>query len=133
MNWVEVLPLALMSIRSSVIQTVGLTPHELQTGRPFPGPSTRLPCSEPLNREQFHKAYYKNIYSLVLAFSKQIPQRPEGTSDGSDSETDWILLKVIKRKWSEPRWTGPFQIIERTSHAVRLRGKETPGSIGVSV
>ncbi|XP_068998257.1 uncharacterized protein [Embiotoca jacksoni] len=31
--------------------------------------------------------------------------------------------KVIKRKWSEPRWTGPFRVTERTSHAVRLEGK----------
>nr|XP_023686842.1 uncharacterized protein LOC111853780 isoform X2 [Paramormyrops kingsleyae] len=36
---------------------------------------------------------------------------------------EWVLLKVIKRKWSEPRWTGPFQVTERTSHAVRLKGK----------
>ncbi|XP_068999729.1 uncharacterized protein [Embiotoca jacksoni] len=37
--------------------------------------------------------------------------------------TDWVLLRVIKRKWSEPRWTGPFLVTERTSHAVRLEGK----------
>ncbi|XP_072566556.1 uncharacterized protein [Paramormyrops kingsleyae] len=36
---------------------------------------------------------------------------------------EWVFLKVIKRKWSEPRWTGPFQVVERTSHAVRLKGK----------
>ncbi|XP_032405711.1 uncharacterized protein LOC116710661 [Xiphophorus hellerii] len=36
---------------------------------------------------------------------------------------DWVRLKVIKRKWSEPRFTGPYRVVERTSHAVRLQGK----------
>lgn len=35
----------------------------------------------------------------------------------------WVYLKVFKRKWSEPRWTGPHEVVERTSHAVRLRVK----------
>ncbi|KAI4891012.1 hypothetical protein NFI96_006826 [Prochilodus magdalenae] len=35
----------------------------------------------------------------------------------------WLYLRAIKRKWSEPRWTGPFRVTERTSHAVRLQGK----------
>uniref|UniRef100_A0A0F8AMI2 Uncharacterized protein n=1 Tax=Larimichthys crocea TaxID=215358 RepID=A0A0F8AMI2_LARCR len=38
-------------------------------------------------------------------------------------EAEWVLLRVIKRKWSEPRWTSPFQVTERTTHAVRLKGK----------
>ena len=37
--------------------------------------------------------------------------------------TDWVLTKVIKRKWSEPRWTGPYRITERKSHTVRVQGK----------
>ncbi|CAJ1053452.1 uncharacterized protein LOC115060955 isoform X1 [Xyrichtys novacula] len=47
----------------------------------------------------------------------------DGTKDGDLPITDWVLLRVIKRKWSEPRWTGPFQVTERTSHAVRLDRK----------
>ncbi|KAI4883114.1 hypothetical protein NFI96_008949 [Prochilodus magdalenae] len=27
----------------------------------------------------------------------------------------WLYLRAIKRKWSEPRWTGPFRVTERTS------------------
>lgn len=41
----------------------------------------------------------------------------------TDPTVSWVLLKVIKRKWSEPRWTGPYQVVERTSHTVRLKGK----------
>ncbi|KAG7999496.1 hypothetical protein GBF38_000197 [Nibea albiflora] len=43
--------------------------------------------------------------------------------DTTPPEAEWVLLCVIKRKWSEPRWTGPFQVTERTTHAVRLKGK----------
>ena len=78
MNWVDALPLALMSVRSSVIQKIGLTPHELQTGLPLPGPHTRLPCSTSSNEALSHHEYYNALHSLVSAFSKEGAQRPEG-------------------------------------------------------
>ncbi|XP_049579093.1 uncharacterized protein [Syngnathus scovelli] len=37
--------------------------------------------------------------------------------------TSWVYLKSLKQKWAEPRWTGPYEVTERTSHALRLRGK----------
>ncbi|TWW53379.1 hypothetical protein D4764_0197060 [Takifugu flavidus] len=58
------------------------------------------------------------------------PEAVPATSATTSSEdpgiphtAEWVLLRVIKRKWSEPRWTGPFEVVERTSHAVRLKGK----------
>ena len=36
---------------------------------------------------------------------------------------DWAQVKVHKRKWSEPRSTGPYEEIERTSHVVHVKGK----------
>lgn len=41
-----------------------------------------------------------------------------GTSDGD---------KKKKKKWSELRWTGPFEMMEKTSHAVQLKGKDEAG------
>lgn len=38
-------------------------------------------------------------------------------------EAKWVWLKVYKRRWNEPRWTGPFEVETRTSHPVRLKGK----------
>ncbi|XP_047201736.1 uncharacterized protein K02A2.6 [Girardinichthys multiradiatus] len=55
MNWVTALPLALMSVRSSVNQRHGLTPHEPQNGRPFPGPHTRLPFLTECEQSMSHR------------------------------------------------------------------------------
>ncbi|XP_059183504.1 endogenous retrovirus group K member 18 Pol protein [Centropristis striata] len=124
MNWLDALPLALMSIRSSVNQSTRFTPHELQTGRAFPGLQSKLPGTGHTTDQQLtHKEYFNELQSLVTAFAKQVVSI-RGTGQGAPTpEAEWVLLRVIKRKWSEPRWTGPFQVTERTSHAVRLKGK----------
>ncbi|CAB1354066.1 unnamed protein product, partial [Coregonus sp. 'balchen'] len=33
---------------------------------------------------------------------------------------DWVRVKVHKRKWLEPRWTGPYEVKEVTSHSVQI-------------
>uniref|UniRef100_A0A674PGX5 Murine leukemia virus integrase C-terminal domain-containing protein n=1 Tax=Takifugu rubripes TaxID=31033 RepID=A0A674PGX5_TAKRU len=33
---------------------------------------------------------------------------------------EYLLLKVLKRKWQEPRWTGPHRVTARTDTTVRL-------------
>ncbi|KAL3979053.1 cell cycle checkpoint control protein RAD9B [Sarotherodon galilaeus] len=38
-------------------------------------------------------------------------------------EAKAVWLKVIKRKWKEPRWTGPYEVVARTTTAVQLKGK----------
>uniref|UniRef100_A0A0F8C876 Murine leukemia virus integrase C-terminal domain-containing protein n=1 Tax=Larimichthys crocea TaxID=215358 RepID=A0A0F8C876_LARCR len=60
---------------------------------------------------------------LGVSILQQVTSQQEGGQHTPPPEVEWVLLRVIKRKWSEPRWTGPFQVTERTSHAVRLRGK----------
>ncbi|KAK0134687.1 Gag-Pol polyprotein [Merluccius polli] len=64
------------------------------------------------------KAGYGTQYMMVAGIQGGAEQAP------APKDTEWVLLKVIKRKWSEPRWTGPYRVTERTSHAVRLDGKE---------
>ncbi|XP_069750251.1 putative transcription factor Ovo-like 1 isoform X2 [Narcine bancroftii] len=56
-------------------------------------------------------------------FSQQVTSPNRKGETPIPSVVEWVLLKVIKRKWSEPRWTGPYRVVERTSHAVRLQGK----------
>ncbi|KAG8012274.1 hypothetical protein GBF38_019964, partial [Nibea albiflora] len=69
------------------------------------------------------KAYFYELQGLVSAFSEQVKNQQEEGKVTVCPEAEWVLLKVIKRKWSEPRWTGPYKVTERTSHTVRLRGK----------
>ncbi|CAB1340812.1 unnamed protein product [Coregonus sp. 'balchen'] len=33
---------------------------------------------------------------------------------------DWVRVKVHSRKWTEPRWEGPFQVKEVSSHSLRV-------------
>ncbi|KAK0147241.1 hypothetical protein N1851_013336 [Merluccius polli] len=83
--------------------------------------------SEDENRSQEFselKPYYDQLTALVAAFSKQVAVIQGGAEQApAPKDTEWVLLKVIKWKWSEPRWTGPYRVTERTSHAVRLDGK----------
>ncbi|XP_064877154.1 uncharacterized protein LOC135572653 [Oncorhynchus nerka] len=37
---------------------------------------------------------------------------------------DWVRIKVHKRKWADPRWTGPYEVKEVTSHSVQVKGAE---------
>ncbi|XP_032365350.1 uncharacterized protein LOC116680374 [Etheostoma spectabile] len=39
---------------------------------------------------------------------------------------DWVRVKVHKRKWTDPRWTGPYEVKEVTSHSVQVKEKAPP-------
>ncbi|XP_034567274.1 uncharacterized protein K02A2.6-like [Notolabrus celidotus] len=123
LSWVDALPLALMSVRSSVSLRTGFTPYELICGQQFPGPGAGVVIAQETPFLAY-KPYYDQLTALVSAFSAQIAEI-RGGEEKPLPPTDawWVLLKVIKRKWTEPRWTGPFQVTERTTHAVRLKGK----------
>uniref|UniRef100_A0A6Q2WTQ2 Uncharacterized protein n=1 Tax=Esox lucius TaxID=8010 RepID=A0A6Q2WTQ2_ESOLU len=124
LNWVDALPLALMTIRCSLNQTTGFTPYELLTGRQFPGPAAGPAIPEGEKWPKDHKVYFDELRALVSGFTNRVGERRDlHPLDQNLPQAEWVLLKVIKRKWSEPRWTGPHQVVERTSHAVRLRDK----------
>lgn len=36
---------------------------------------------------------------------------------------DWVQVKVHKRKWTEPRWTGTFEVAKCTLLAVQVKGE----------
>ncbi|XP_057183088.1 uncharacterized protein LOC130549780 [Triplophysa rosa] len=120
LNWLSALPIALMSIHSSVNRISGFTPFELLTGRQFPGPATALfpDAVQPLS----HTVYFDKLTALITSFSRQV------TSDAikdpvTPVPSGWVRLKTFRRKWTEPRWSQPCRVTARTSHCVQLQGK----------
>lgn len=95
----------------------------LQTERAFPGPYTKLPCTRQDIQPLTNKAYFNELQGLVSVFSRQSADRTAAPEKQSSPEVEWVLLKVIKRNWSDSRWTGPYRVLERTSHAVSIEGK----------
>lgn len=119
LNWVAALPIALMIIRCCVNQSTGFTPYELLTGRQFPGPWTTVPAEESIKSNRKHAECWKELKALVSSFTQQVGVGVNAAVP--DAKAVW--LKVSKRKWRDPRWTGPFEETARTTSAVRLKGK----------
>ncbi len=119
LTWLSALPLALMSVRSSVNRISGFTPFELLTGRSFSGPSMPLRPDQitPLS----HCVYFDKLTALIKQFSQQVT--PDTEPEPIPPPTEWVRLKKFRRKWNEARWSVPLRVTSRTSHCVRLAGK----------
>ncbi|KAG8002325.1 hypothetical protein GBF38_012783 [Nibea albiflora] len=74
---------------------------EQEKRRAFPGPHSKLPLVQNDDQNLTVKAYFHELQGLVSVFAKQVKDRQNA---GKDT-------------------TGPFQVTERTNHAVRLKGK----------
>lgn len=114
--WIDALP-PILSLRHSVNRQTGYTSFKLKCGRPFPrplgtvGPPTSC-CANVMFKWLNHMSTSLCLQGLSLA-----QEKPELTGEES------LLLKVFKRKWQKPRWTGPFRVVDRTHTAVQLQGK----------
>ncbi|XP_061120925.1 uncharacterized protein LOC133143150 [Syngnathus typhle] len=126
MNWLQPLPLALLSVRQSVNRRTGFAPFELMTGRLMPGPATTLVPPEDVTVPNLsHAAYWSYLSALVSSVSAQIGEKSAAAAaeEGVSAEkqlTPYVYVRVISRKWTDPRWKGPFRVLARTSHAAQL-------------
>ncbi|XP_034090007.1 uncharacterized protein LOC117558119 [Gymnodraco acuticeps] len=121
MKWVDALPLALMSIRSSINKGTGFSPFKLTYGHQFPGPGALSVGTEV--EVLSSKPYFQQLKGLVADFSTQVAEAKGGPEKHEANTAEFVWLKAIRPKWLRPRFSGPHRVMQRTSHAVRLEGK----------
>lgn len=121
-----------MSMRNSPRSDTHLTPHELLTGRRMPGPpADNLSLSRLDIAKVRYTDYMQALTSLVERLSTQVvavrTPAVEITDENRDIHVgDWVRVKVHSRKWTEPRWEGPYQVKEVSSHSLRVNTKRNP-------
>lgn len=98
MNWVDALPLALMSIRALVNLRTGHSPFKLQTGRVYPGPGNKL-VGLPENLNPLSgRAYFNDLQALLAEFSTQTDASEDRGGDvnaNASPTANWVRLRVI--------------------------------------
>lgn len=126
LSWTEALPLVLMSMRREQGVETRLSPHEILTGREMPSRD-----SDPdwvINYEGIDtelSEYMKVLGHVVDLISQQVEAAHCKEGDEQQqaipvSVGDKVYIKVKGRPhWSEPRWTGPYQVIQVTDRAVK--------------
>ena len=108
LNWVDALPLALMSYRMQTNRMTHLTLHEMLTGRPMPAPNLRGPHKgPPLEQLQLEiREYIKQltgIHKLIFQQEKNRVPEPEDDPPRGVEPGDQVYIRVFWRKWNEPR------------------------------
>ncbi|KAK0147534.1 Gag-Pol polyprotein [Merluccius polli] len=142
MSWLSALPLALMAVRAAPRARTGLSPFELITGRPMPGPYTPVePLSDQLEDQLFRYCTALTQATQDLHFQVTTTQEKQEASPAVQPG-EWVWVKAAKRAFPGPRWKGPYQVRLATPfsaaldtphgrkwhHLTRLRKADHPGT-----
>ena len=128
LNWVDALPLALMSYCMQTNRITHLTLHEMLTGRPMPAPHLRGPYKgPPLEKLPMElKEYMKQLSTIHKAiYMQENKHRVHVSSSVTESTVvpgDKIYVKIFRRQWHQPRQEGPYRVVWATPTAVQVEG-----------
>ncbi len=126
--WVEALPAILCSMRASPNRSVGLSPHEIITGRPM-----QMPGVIDLRNADVHIAsdaliaYCENLTKAVQSAKERIESCWQTPPEGGHTiiPGQWVMIKAFRNKPLEPKWYGPHQVMLITAAAVLCQGRKT--------
>ncbi len=126
--WVEALPAVLCSMRASPNRSVGLSPHEIITGRPM-----QMPGVIDLRNADVHIAsdaliaYCENLTKAVQSAKERVESCWQTPPKGGHTiiPGQWVMIKVFRNKPLEPKWYGPHQVMLITAAAVLCQGRKT--------
>uniref|UniRef100_UPI00398EFD08 uncharacterized protein n=1 Tax=Pristiophorus japonicus TaxID=55135 RepID=UPI00398EFD08 len=132
LKWTELLPLALMVMRSATNRTTGLSPHEIVMGRP-----QRLPFTAPFTAKQMdiHKMeenmlnYCIALTKCISSFHSQVKEAQVKPAEGKCHNLEpgeFVYIKIFKRKSRlQPRFEGPYQVLLATNTAIKVKERPT--------
>ncbi len=126
--WVEALPAVLCSMRASPNRSVGLSPHEIITGRPM-----QMPGVIDLRNADVHIAsdaliaYCENLTKAVQSAKERVESCWQTPPEGGHTiiPGQWVMIKAFRNKPLEPKWYGPHQLMLITAAAVLCQGRKT--------
>lgn len=127
-SWVEALPAVLCSMRASPNRSVGLSPHEIITGRPM-----QMPGVIDLRNADVHIvsdaliAYCENLTKSVQNARERVESCWQNPPEGGHTiiPGQWVMIKSFRNKPLEPKWLGPHQVMLITAAAVLCQGRKT--------